>query len=122
VQFRIDEGLRAEGDQKLVAALLRHLIKRAASACKAELQPMVPVGSGSREGQAVFYVSDNGPGMDAATQEKLFRPVEPGSTMENTVDIGIVSARRAVERHGGELILESARGKGTTFFFSLPAG
>jgi signal transduction histidine kinase len=67
----------------------------------------------------VFYVSDNGPGMDAATQEKLFRPVAPGSTMENTVDIGIVSARRIAERHGGELFVETASGRGTTYFFTL---
>ena len=37
------------------------------------------------------------------------------------MDIGIVSARRIVERHGGELIVDSLPGKGTTIFFFLPA-
>jgi signal transduction histidine kinase len=122
VRFDIDPHLQADGDRTLVAALLRHLIKRAARACQAERDPLVHVGGGSHDGHAVFFVSDNGPGMDAARHEQLFRPFERGRTEDDTVDIGIVSARRIVERHGGELAVESAPDRGTTFYFSLPPG
>ena len=122
VRFDVDPHLQAEGDRHLVAALLRHLVKRAARGCQAEREPLVHVGGGSHEGQAVFFVSDNGPGMDAAQREKLFRPFERGQAEDDTVDIGIVSARRIVERHGGELAVESAPDRGTTFYFSLPPG
>lgn len=121
VRFDIDLRLQADGDRQLVVSLLRHLIKRAANACRSEPEPLVHVGSGSHEGEAVFFVADNGPGMDAARRDQLFRPFERGQAEDNTVDIGIVSARRIVERHGGRLIVESAPGKGTTFFFSLLA-
>lgn len=121
VRFDIDANLPAAGDRQLVASLLRHLVRRAARACKSEPQPLVHVGSGSREGRAVFYVRDNGPGMDGAQRDKLFRPIERGAAEHDTVDIGIVSARRIAERHGGELTVESAPGSGTTYFFSLPA-
>ena len=69
----------------------------------------------------MFYVRDNGPGVDDAQREKLFRPFERGRP-EDTVDIGIVSARRIAERHSGELWIESALGRGTTYFFTLAAG
>jgi hypothetical protein len=51
--------------------------------------------------------------------ERLFRPFDRGKAQEDTVDIGIVSARRIAERHGGELFVESAPGRGTTYFFTL---
>jgi signal transduction histidine kinase len=121
-RFDIDPHLQAAGDRALIASLLRHLIKRAVRACQAEREPLVHLGSGSHEGEAVFFVSDNGPGMDTLQREQLFRPFERGRTEENTVDIGIVSARRIVERHGGELAVESAPDRGTTFYFSLPPG
>lgn len=121
VRFDVDAGLHVEGDRQLLAALLRHLVKRAARACQSELEPLVRVGGGSLEGRAVFFVRDNGPGMDAARRDKLFRPFERGNADDDTVDIGIVSARLIVERHGGELIIDSLPGKGTTIFFSLPA-
>ena len=59
--------------------------------------------------------------MDTARREKLFRPLERGGAQDDTMDIGIVSARRIVERHGGELHIESQPGKGTTVYFALPA-
>jgi signal transduction histidine kinase len=121
VKFDVDANLHADGDRELIAALLRHLVRRAASACKSEPHPLVHVGGGSRDGQAVCFVHDNGPGMDEAQRERLFTPFEPGQAEDNTMDIGIVSARRIAERHGGELTVESAPGRGTTYFFSLPA-
>ncbi|HEY6967420.1 MAG TPA: HAMP domain-containing sensor histidine kinase [Burkholderiales bacterium] len=122
VRFDVDPNMQATGDRAQVAALLGHLIKRAAGACLAEPDPGVHVGSGSREGRSVFFVTDNGPGMDDAACERLFRPFERAGAQEDTVDIGIVSARRTAERHGGELFVESAPGHGTAYFFTLSAG
>ena len=119
VRFDIDPGLHAEGDRRQLAALLRHLLRRAARACRAEAGALVHFGSGSLNGRAMFFVHDNGPGMDTARREKLFRPFERHGELDDTVDIGIVSARRIVERHGGEFVVDSVPGKGTTIFFSL---
>jgi signal transduction histidine kinase len=122
VRFDVDAGMHAEGDRHSLGLLLRHLVKRAARSCQGEPEPLVHVGGGSVEGRPIFFVRDNGPGMDGALLEKLFRPFERGNSEEDTVDIGIVSARRIVERHGGELTIDSKPGAGTTVFFSLPAG
>lgn len=121
VRFDIDAGLQADGDPRLISALLHHLVRRGARACRAEASPLVHFGSGSHEGRAGFFFHDNGPGMDAAQREQLFRPLQRnGERDEDTVDIGIVSARRIVERHGGELIVDSQPNHGTTIFFFLP--
>jgi signal transduction histidine kinase len=121
LHFEIDPGMRTEGDPAGITALLHHLIKRAAAACERESEPVVHVGAGSREGRPVFFVRDNGPGMDEAGRARLFRSFDMAAR-DDTVDIGIVSARRIAERHGGELFVESALGRGTTFFFTLSAG
>ena len=120
VRFDITAGLHTEGDQRLLAALLRHLVKRAARACRSEPNPLVHFGSGSLDGRGGFFVHDNGPGMDAAQRGKLFRPFERNGELDDTVDIGIVSARHIVERHGGDFVVDSLPGKGTTIFFFLP--
>lgn len=118
VRFDVDPGLRAHANQEQVAALLRHLVKRACASCLSELEPLVHVGSGSNDGQAMFFVRDNGPGMDAMQREALFRPFGRRD-LDNTMDIGIVSARRIAERHGGQLFVESGLGRGTIYFFTL---
>jgi len=122
VRFDVDPNLKASGDRTLMRELLGHLVKRAASACVNEPDALVHVGSGSRDGRVVFFVSDNGPHMDEAARERLFRPFDRAGTQEDTVDIGIVSARRIAERHGGELFVESAPARGTAYFFTLGAG
>jgi len=121
VRFDVDTGLRAEGDRAQVAALLGHLVKRAATACLGEPEPRVHVGAGSLEGRPLFFVHDNGPGMDETQRARLFRPFEAGRREDDSVDIGIVSARRIAERHGGELIVDSRLGEGTSFCFTLSA-
>jgi signal transduction histidine kinase len=70
-----------------------------------------------------YYIRDNGRGIDPAHQKRIFTAfqrlhgdVVPGE------GIGLALVRRAVERHGGKVWLESAAGAGSTFFVALPAG
>jgi signal transduction histidine kinase len=124
VRFNVAAGLHAAGDRQLVASLVRHLVMRAARACRGEPEPLVQFGSGSREGRAVFFVRDSGPGIDAARREKLFRPFAranaPDGVQDDTADVGIVVAASIVDRHGGALTIDSRPGEGTTVYFSLP--
>ncbi len=67
----------------------------------------------------VIKVSDNGPGIPEAIQDKLFEPFF--STKEEGTGLGLSIAARIVEEHGGWLNLKSKEGKGATFTITLPS-
>jgi PAS domain S-box-containing protein len=84
----------------------------------------VEVGSQAAEpGLRAYFVRDNGVGIPAGHQAQIFqafrrlRPeLAPGEGM------GLITVRRMLERLGGRIWFESAEGKGSTFYFTLPAG
>ncbi len=72
----------------------------------------------------VFGVSDEGPGISAEDQDRVFGPFErlEESRPDGTrgVGLGLLVCRRLVEAHGGRIWVESELGKGSTFFFTMP--
>jgi two-component system sensor histidine kinase KdpD len=84
----------------------------------------VRVSARKEPGHIIIGVSDQGIGISASDAGKLFEPFSrletlPGSAVQG-VGLGLVVCRRLVEAHGGRIWLESERGKGTTFYFTLP--
>jgi light-regulated signal transduction histidine kinase (bacteriophytochrome) len=85
--------------------------------------PRIHVGAQRQGEQWVFSVRDNGIGIDPQYHDRIFeifkrlhaRDAYPGT------GIGLSLCRRAVERHGGRIWVESELGKGATFRFTLPA-
>jgi signal transduction histidine kinase len=73
---------------------------------------------GESESSIVIKLSDNGPGVPSAIQEKLFQPFF--STKEEGTGLGLSIAGRIVEQHGGWIDLESKKGQGATFVITLP--
>jgi signal transduction histidine kinase len=72
--------------------------------------------------QNVFYVRDNGIGIDPKFHEQifdLFKRLNPEKQNKKGTGMGLAFVRRIVERHGGRIWLESAVGQGTTFYFTL---
>jgi signal transduction histidine kinase len=70
-------------------------------------------------GQVAFLlVGDNGPGISASIQDKIFQPFF--STKEEGTGLGLSIAARIVQEHGGYLNLRSKEGEGTTFIITLP--
>ncbi|SRR5581483_3701195 len=79
----------------------------------------------SAGGRALLRVRDEGPGLDAEQQAKLFQPfsqVHPDPEMRSKGSgLGLSISRAIVERHGGRLWCESdGPGKGATFLVELP--
>jgi len=69
-----------------------------------------------------FYVSDNGPGIDAKYHDKIFKMFQtltPRDELEST-GIGLAMVKKIVELYGGKVWVESTVGQGSTFFFTLP--
>ncbi len=74
--------------------------------------------------QVVFTVKDNGIGVPAAVQKKLFtkmfRANNAKATRPDGTGLGLYLVKRVVQDQGGEIIFESTEGKGSTFGFSIP--
>jgi len=71
----------------------------------------------------LFSVSDQGKGIPPKDQAKLFQPFErlgEKSTTRPGLGLGLLVCKRLVEAHGGKIWVESAPGKGSTFYFTLP--
>ena len=76
------------------------------------------------DGQVEIAVADTGPGIAAAELESIFEEFEQtgdGRQAEEGTGLGLPLSRKLVELHGGRLWAESTPGKGSTFYFTLPA-
>lgn len=73
----------------------------------------------------VFYVKDNGIGIDEEYHDSVFRIFKRLHGRKKYGDgtgSGLTFVKKIVEQHGGKIWLQSKKGEGTTFFFTLEAG
>jgi signal transduction histidine kinase len=67
----------------------------------------------------VIRVADNGPGVPARAQERLFQPFA-GSARPDGAGLGLAIARELALAHGGDLLLADSSGEGAVFELRLP--
>jgi signal transduction histidine kinase/HAMP domain-containing protein len=82
----------------------------------------IEIGCSEQSGFWRFFVSDNGPGIDARYFDKIFQMFQtlaPRDEREST-GIGLAVVKKIVELCGGTIWVESRVGEGSTFFFTLP--
>ena len=69
----------------------------------------------------VISVSDTGIGMDRATLGKIFDPFFTTKEVGKGTGLGLAIVKHVVQRHGGQLRIDSVVGQGSTFRIQLPA-
>ncbi|MFB6139914.1 MAG: ATP-binding protein [Halosimplex sp.] len=108
-----------EADRSQLGQLFQNLVKNAVQ--HAGPEPTVEV-AGVREGETVhFTVADDGPGIAEAQQERVFEIFKQNSGRTDSTGIGLAMCKRIVQRHDGEIWVESAADDGATFHFTMPA-
>ena len=109
-------------DQSQMVQVVQNLVANAIIYRTDEL-PRVRVEAREKGKEWIFSVHDNGIGIDPAYFDKIFELFQRLHSREQYpgTGIGLAICRRIVERHGGRIWVESEQGKGSTFFFSIPA-
>jgi len=70
--------------------------------------------------EKIFFVRDNGPGIPADFQDKVFEAFSQGQNVGNeSFGLGLSIVQKIVEKHDGQIWLESSEGIGTTIYFTL---
>jgi two-component system, sensor histidine kinase and response regulator len=112
------------GDRWQLGRLLAHLLDNAVRFRRDDAPTTdVHVGVTRRADQWVISVRDNGRGVDASALPRLFTllgRVSSGDGDRTGTGVGLALCRRVVERHGGEIWMESVPGQGSTVSFTLP--
>ncbi len=109
------------GDERRITQVLLNLVGNAIKFTEAG---EVRIAAQASDAEFAVSVSDTGPGIAPADQEKIFeefRQVDSSSTRsKGGTGLGLSIARRIVDLHGGRMWVESVPGRGSTFSFSLP--
>ncbi len=110
-----------EGDEVLLRQAIGNLLRNALEACaKTHVVPRIAIEGRIDRGQGVarLSVSDNGPGIDPAVQDRIFRPFV--TTKPDGTGLGLALVQKIVVTHSGRVTVASAAGQGTTFQVTLP--
>jgi light-regulated signal transduction histidine kinase (bacteriophytochrome) len=122
VTARVQPGMRAHADPRLLRSALCNLLDNAWKFTSHRDKAQVEVGACSGTAVPTFYVRDNGAGFDPAYSDKLFGPFQRLHTEREFpgTGIGLAVVHRVIKRHGGEVCAEARPDEGATFYFSLP--
>jgi signal transduction histidine kinase len=108
------------GDRPRLVAVFQNLLDNAVKFMGDQPSPRVVIGVESGADDVIFFVRDNGKGIDPRHQPKLFGLFEKLDPSAPGDGIGLALVKRILEVHGGRIWAESeGPGKGTCFKFTL---
>lgn len=118
----VDKIINIEADEDMTDTIFRNLITNAI-----KFTPeggSIKIDATQQGSMALINVSDTGVGMDEETKSKLFRldvnHSSLGTSQEKGTGLGLILCKEFVEKHNGKIWIESSKGEGTTFSFTLP--
>jgi PAS domain S-box-containing protein len=121
-QLTIGELPPVMGDRTQIVQLFLNLIGNGLKYCQGRL-PRIMVSAVRKENMWVVAVRDNGIGIEAKHQERIFEVFKRLHTQSEYpgTGIGLAVCRRVTDRHHGKIWVEANPDQGSTFFFSIPA-
>ncbi len=124
VRINLDPNLPTIfGDRPRLVEVVQNLVDNACKFMGEQPEPHIDIGQREtdEDSHPVFYVRDNGIGIDPQYQERIFELFHKLDAHTEGTGVGLALVKRIVEVHGGRIWVESpGAGKGTSFYFTLP--
>lgn len=123
VEFEVESRLMVEGDARLLQIMMENLLDNAWKFTAEQPVARIEFGMTERDGEAIYFVRDNGVGFDMAYADKLFGAFQRLHSMNDFpgTGIGLATVQRIIRRHGGRVWADAAPDEGAAFFFTLAA-
>lgn len=107
-----------KGDKRMLFQLWSNMVNNALKYSAKEENPEIHIGTENRNGEEVFFIRDNGIGIESNYFEKIFDNFTrvAGKGYCGT-GIGLAIVKKIVEKHKGSIWVESRKGEGAAFYF-----
>jgi two-component system sensor histidine kinase/response regulator len=121
IEWRVGSLPCVQCDRPLMKQLLVNLLGNSVKYTGARDRAVIEIGQTIVDGQPAIFVRDNGAGFDMSSAGNLFRAFQRLHRQEDFKGsgIGLATAYRIIQRHGGHIWAESEPEKGATFYFTL---
>lgn len=120
--MKINGGLPSiKADFELISELIEHLLVNAIKFNHNEI-PTVEVSCEMSEHKWIFYIKDNGIGIDEIYKQRIFNIFQKlhNNSEYSGSGVGLALCKKIIELHRGDIWVESIPEKGSTFIFSIP--
>ena len=110
------------GDKLRLVEVVQNLVENAIKFMGDQPNPRIRIGTQGQDTETmhIFYVQDNGQGIDPQYAERIFGLFNKLDSKAEGTGIGLTIVKRIIEFHNGRIWVESEEGKGSTFYFTLP--
>ena len=124
VTLNVEKGLPlVYGEMERLGQVMENLLSNAIKYIgKENPYPRIDIGAMDLNGRKVFFVRDNGVGIEKRYQKKIFeifQRLPAAKKIAEGTGVGMTIVKRIIDHHDGEIWLDSEPGKGTTFFFTI---
>lgn len=124
IEFEFETGMpKVWADSILIKQVISNIISNSVKFTKNEYKASIIAGCKKDEAEYVFYVKDNGAGIDMEFSGKLFGVFQRLHSQDefHGNGIGLAIVRKIIQKHGGRTWIEGNVNEGATSYFTLPA-
>lgn len=107
------------GDRVRLVEVVQNLVDNACKFMGRQPHPQIEIGARQDDNMTVFYVRDNGIGIDPRYHTQVFGLFDKLDPTSEGIGAGLALVKRIIEVHGGSIWVESEVGAGATFCFTL---
>ncbi|WPD24224.1 MAG: HAMP domain-containing sensor histidine kinase [Candidatus Electrothrix scaldis] len=108
------------GNESRVLQVFENLLSNALKYAVKPEGTEVTIGGTSKNKEVIFYVKDDGPGIESNFHEKIFGLFQRLDNEAEGTGIGLAVVKKVMQFHEGKIWVESSPGKGATFWLSFP--